>query len=210
MKLLINFKKNITIHIKNNLKEYTLVFLIFIIGLFIGVMVVNNCKENQMNEVSTFITDFIAKFKTAGDFDKSELTMQSIRNNVILALILWLAGTTVIGIPIVFVIILLRGIALGFTISSITYTLGTGKGVLFCLASIGLQNLIFIPIILSLGVSSIRLYKSIVKDKRKDNIKLAIIKHTLISSLLIFGLVISSFIQNICSLTILQKMIKYF
>ena len=197
-------------YIRNNFKEYTLVTLLFIIGLFIGVMVVNNCGESQLQEVSSYLSDFVSKFKDVGDINKSELIFSSIKSNIFLALVIWIAGTTVIGIPIVLIVILFRGLCLGYTISVITYTFGTFKGIGFCLASIFFQNILFIPAVLTLGVSSIKLYKSIVKDKRKENIKIEIIRHTIISGLMVLVLVISSMVENIISVPILQKIINYF
>lgn len=197
-------------YIINNYKEYILVGLIFIIGLFAGVLIVNNCKDDQMSEISTYITDFIAKFKEIETINKGELIITSIKNNIILALILWLAGTTVIGMPIVLAIILSRGVILGYTISAITFTLGTFKGISFCLISILLQNLLFIPAVLTLGVSSIKLYRSIMKDKRKENIKIEIIRHTIISVIMILTLIVSSIIEIVVSNSILKRCIKYF
>ena len=197
-------------YVKNNLKEYILVALLFIIGLFAGVLIVNNCKDNEMTEVSTYINDFITKYKEADNIDKSQLIMSSIKNNIILALIIWIAGTTVIGVPIVLAVILFRGVILGYTISAFTFTLGTAKGIWFCLLAIFLQNLLFIPAILTLGVSSIKLYKSIIKDKRRENIKVEIVRHTVISILMILVLILSSLVQNLLSMTLLKNFIKYF
>ena len=58
-----------------------------------------------------------------------------------------------------------------------------------------LQNIIFIPAIMILGVSSIKLYKSIVKDRRKENIKLSIVKHSGISIGALIALILSSIIK---------------
>ena len=99
---------------------------------------------------------------------------------------------------------------LGFTISSITVALGTLKGILFCIVSLVLQNILYIPAILTIGVSSIKLYKSIITDKRKENIKIEIIRHTIISTIMIAVLVLSTIIENFISLKIIKKIIKYF
>lgn len=194
----------------NNYKEYILMALLFIIGLFTGVLIINNCKESQIFEISAYINDFITKFKIAENINKTELIVTSIKYNLFLASIIWLAGTTVIGIPIVLITTILRGLVLGYTISSITLTLGTVKGITFCLTTIFLQNILFIPAFLTLGVSSLKLYKSIIKDKRKENIKLEIIRHTVISIFMIIIMIMSSVIENIISLNILKKIIKYF
>jgi len=61
-----------------------------------------------------------------------------------------------------------------------------------------------------LGVSSINLYKTITKDRRKETIKLGIVRHTVISIMMSLVLILSSIIENIVSISILKKIIKYF
>lgn len=197
-------------YVKNNYKEYILTSLIFIIGLFIGVMIINNSTETQSSEITTYLNEFITKFKGIQNINKTSLIFTSIKNNIILAVIIWVAGTTVIGLPIVLIAILLRGLILGYTISAVTLTLGASKGIIFCLIAIFLQNILFIPAVLTLGVSSIKLYKSIMKDKRRENIKVEIIRHTIISAIMILVLVISSLVENVISITLLKSFIKYF
>ena len=197
-------------YVYDNIKEYALVTILFIIGIFIGVIVVNNLDDVKTQEINTYITDFIARFKTIEKLDKVSLIGASIKNNIILTIIIWIAGTTVIGVPIVLAVILFRGVCLGYTISSITYSIGIGKGILFCIVALCLQNILFIPAILSLGVSSLKLYKSIIKDRRRENIKIEIIRHTIFSLLMLAVLILSSFIENTISISILQKIIKFF
>ena len=205
-----HWKEVLKNYIINNYKQYMLTLLLFIIGIFAGVMIINNSDDSQIFEISTYIDDFISKFKNIENINNVSLIITSIKNNILLALIIWVAGTTVIGMPIVLIVILFRGVVLGYTISAITYTLGTIKGISFCLISILLQNILFIPAVLTLGVSSIKLYKSIMKDKRKENIKIEIIRHTIISIMMLIILIISSIIENTVSLALLKNLIKYF
>ena len=205
-----NSKQIILNYIIDNSKKYILVTLIFLIGIFAGVMIVNNSSQDTVVQISLYITDFIEKFKMTEKINAGEFIISSIKNNTILACFLWFAGTTVIGIPLVFVLIFIRGLSLGYTISAFTYTLGTTKGVIFSILALFLQNILFIPAILTIGVSSIKLYKSILKDRRKESIKLEIIKHTIISVIMLLLLILSSLIENGVSFIILKKMIKYF
>ena len=115
-----HLKTIIANHILNNSKEYILVTLIFVIGIFLGVMFINNCSEEQETSVISYINEFIEKFKTMENLDKSDLLMDSIKSNIGLAIIIWLAGTTIIGMPVVLGIILFRGFCLGYTVSSIS------------------------------------------------------------------------------------------
>ena len=95
-------------------------------------MFVNNCSEEQEKSITSYVTEFTQKFKSIEKIDKSELRINSIKKNVGLTLVIWLAGTTIIGMPVVLAIILFRGFCMGYTISAITYTIGTGKSFLFC------------------------------------------------------------------------------
>ena len=191
-------------YVKNNYKEYILTSVILVIGLFIGVMFVNNLNQDKANMISDYIMQFINNFKQYNQIDKSELFISSVKNNLFLTIGLWIAGTTVIGMPVVLGIILYRGFCLGATISSISMALGIKKGIIFCFLSLFLQNIIYIPAIITIGVSSLKLYKSIIADRRKENIKIQIISHTIISLLMLLILIFSSFLENEVSIRLLK------
>lgn len=151
----INIKNIIFKHISNNSKEYIVVTLIFLIGIFFGVMFINNTQESQMSEITSYVNNFIEKLKNIENLENMKFLKISILENIVLAIILWFFGTTVIGIPVVFGIILYRGFCLGYTIATITAIMGIGKGISFISMALLLQNLIFIPSIIAIGVSRI-------------------------------------------------------
>ena len=210
LKRITNWKTTIINFLKNNSKEYLLVIIIFIIGMFIGVMLVNNTSVENQQIIENYILNFIEKFKSIANLDKLNLLTTSIIDNIILAIALWIAGTTIIGMPIVFGIILFRGFCFGYTVAAVTFTLGLGKGIFFCILNLFLQNIFFILAILTIGVSSIKLYKSIIADRRKENIKIEIVRHTVISLLMLVVLIFSSFVENKISVNLLKFGIKYF
>ncbi len=210
LKKITNWKTTIINFLKNNSKEYLLVIIIFIIGMFIGVMLVNNTSAENQQIIENYILNFIEKLKLIANLDKLNLLTTSIKDNIILAIALWIAGTTIIGMPIVLGIILFRGFCFGYTVAAVTFTLGLGKGIFFCILSLFLQNIFFILAILTIGVSSIKLYKSIIADRRKENIKIEIVRHTVISLLMLVVLIFSSFIENRISVNLLKFGIKYF
>ncbi len=142
-------------HVANNKKEYILVTLIFLVGIFLGVMFINNSKESQLSEISSYLNNFIDKLKNTEKLETMAILKTTLLENVILAVTLWFFGTTVIGIPIVFGIIMYRGFCLGYTISTIISVIGVGKGILFILITLVLQNIFFIPALIAIGVSRI-------------------------------------------------------
>lgn len=203
-------KEVIKSHIINNKKEYIIVFLIFIIGIFLGVMLINNTKDSEYEALKNYIIDFMNKFKDVQNLDNAELLSLSLFNNVMLATLIWFFGTTVIGIPVVFGLVLYRGFCLGYTISSFISVLGVWKGLGFVFSSLFLQNILYIPAIVAIAVSGFKLYKSITKDRRKDNIKLEIIRHIIFSLLMVIILCLSSLVEIFVSNNILKNLITYF
>ena len=116
-------KKAIFAHIENNLKEYIIVSIIFLIGIVIGVIFINNASEGQNTEINNYISSFIQDLKDNKDINDLALLKDSIKKNCVLAIFLWFMGSTVIGISIVYLTVCFRGFCLGYTISSIIMTL---------------------------------------------------------------------------------------
>lgn len=197
-------------HVINNKKEYILVTLLFLVGIFLGVMFINNSKETQLTEITNYMQQFIEKLKNTQNLETSTLLKTTIMQNIVLAITLWFFGTTVIGIPIVFGIIMYKGFCLGYTIATVIVTLGTGKGIIFILIALILQNIILIPAILAIGVNGFKLYKSIVKDRNKENIKVEVLRHTIFSVIMLCFLCISAMVEILISTNILKNFIKYF
>lgn len=197
-------------HIRKNIKEYLSVCIVFLIGTIIGVMFINNVEEGQKTQITQYLGNFAEALNTDYKIDLSSLLKSSIISNLILAISLWFIGSTVIGIPIVYIIIGVRGFSLGYTISSIMITYTMWKGILFSICSLLLQNIILIPCIVALAVSGIKLYKSIIKDKRRENVKMQIIRHTIFSSFIASLMVGASFIEVYGSSNIVSLCIKMF
>lgn len=120
-------KQIILTHIENNIKNYAIVSIIFVIGIVIGVIFINNTSESQSTEITNYITSFSQDLKENKKIDNLLLLRDSIKKNIVLAVILWFMGSTVIGISVVYLTICFRGFCLGYTISSIILSLGIRK-----------------------------------------------------------------------------------
>ena len=202
--------KNIILeNIKRNKKEYISLCIALFIGVVLGVLFINNVRDDEKIQIQEYINSFIDILKNNNEIDRVTLLKDSIIRNITIGIALWFVGSTVIGIPLVYAYVTYKGFCISYTISSCIAVLGQVKGLVFSLSSLFLQNIIIIPIILSISVSGIKLYQSIMKDRRKENIKLEIIKHTIISIISILCLVVAAIIETFLSTTLLGVLIKY-
>lgn len=199
----------IVLHIQRNSREYLIASIIFIIGILLGIVFVNNLNTIQTDEITEYLTGAVASLKESESLSTLVILKSSIQNNILLVIILWLMGSTVIGLLLVFLIVCFKGFCLGYTISSIVFVLGTGKGVILFLINMFLKNIISIPCIIALTVSGMKVYNSIMQDRRKENIKLEIIRHTIFAAFILALLILSSFLEVYVSQVILKYCIKY-
>ena len=203
------FAKIVINHILNNKKEYFVSVLLFFIGIIISIIFINNINDSQYSQISNYIKDIIIKIQSTDKFNYTRLFKESFLSNFTLIIIIWIASSTIIGIPIVYGNLIFKGFTLGYTISSIINVLGAKNGFLYVLSSMLLHNLISIPLILAASVSGIKLYKSIVKNKERENVKLEFIRHTVFCIIMLLGLIFSSIIEVYIS-TNLVKFLTYY
>ena len=191
-------------HINNNIVEYIVMIIILLIGIILGTMYINKADVNQTQEISNYINDFLNDIQNGSSIDLSRLFRTSVYNNLLIIVLLWISGLTVIGMPIVYLIVSVKGFCMGYTISAIIATVGSTEGIKIVLSTMLLQNIIIIPAILLLAVSGIKLYKAIMKDRRRENIKVEILRYTIIAFCVAVINVIASLVETYISANIFK------
>ena len=203
-------RKAIEKHIKENIKEYFIFALILIIGLFIGTLILNNSGTAQREEISNFLNGFNTQIKDGSRVEYTSMLFEILKKDILQVALITFLSVSIIGVPAIYLIIGYKGFSLGYTISAISVTFGAGKGLLFCLSLMFLSKIIEIPAIFFISISGIKMYKTIIKDKSRENIKYAVRKY--ISNLLIalIMFVISALVETYISSNLFLSIIKYF
>lgn len=196
-------------HIINNKRNYIIATILFFMGLIVGIMFVNNTKEEQFIQIDNYIKSLINNIKNTEKIDYILLLKESIISNFILVIIILIASSTIIGIPIVYITVIIKGFSLGYTISSIIAILGFGNGMLFVLPAMLLHNIIFIPVLLATSVSGMKLYKSITQNRERENIKIEFLRHLIFCAIMLVFFIISSLIEVYISTNLSKFFVNY-
>jgi stage II sporulation protein M len=157
-----------------------------------------------MNNIeNSSLTSYISSFSeniTKGDFKYRIIIADIIKNNVALLIAVWFLGLTMVGIPVILFIDVIKGFTLGFTISFIIKSLGV-KGISIVLLGILPQNIIYIPCIIVSSVISMSFSLNILKDKMNKQwmnniwVKIASYSFTfvLIIAVMFFGFILEAY-----------------
>lgn len=197
-------EKCIKNHIKENKCTYLSLFLFYIVGVLLGAAAINDLDFQQKNEMTEYFNGFL-KLLNSNEVNKISLFKISLLDNLKIIILFWLLGFTVIGIPIYYIIIGMRGFITGFSSGIIMGVLGT-KGILISTICFLPKEIIIIPCLIALGVNGIKLSKGILKNwfKKSKNIENGVKQRVgaysfvtvFISILIFFGTIFEGFIST--------------
>ena len=148
------FHKNIWLHM--------ICLVCFCSGIVIGTYTIKYMGNIDKNVLLQYLNSFTEQ--NANQISGQVILVQTIGNNLPFILAIWFLGLTIVGIPLVLIIDLVKGFTFGFSISFIISTLGK-KGIYFVLLEIMPQNIIYIPCLIVASVMAMEF--SIVSLKNK-------------------------------------------
>ncbi len=128
-----------------NKKNFIIISVIFCIGIMFGIFFINNSTETQKLEINTYIQELINNVKNSNNINKLNLLFLSLKENILLILLIWFLGCTIIGAVFIYVLIFYKGFSLGYTISALIAVLGVRQGALVSIVALLFQNIIFLP-----------------------------------------------------------------
>lgn len=132
-------------YIVRNKKNFIIIIVLFCIGLVGGTIFINNSAESQKLEINNYIQDLVNNIKNTEDVNKINILFLRIKQNVFFIILTWFLGCTIIGGIFIYLMILYKGFAIGYTISSMIAVLGVKSGTIFAVSGLLMQNIIFLP-----------------------------------------------------------------
>lgn len=95
------------------------VLIVLVLGLLFGSIYITILNNNDKKEIMENVTLYFNSFKNISFQDKLNIFKESFLKNVIYFLIMWVLGISMIGFPIILIMIFYRSFLFGFSIASI-------------------------------------------------------------------------------------------
>lgn len=203
-------KKQLFHHIENNLSLYTFTTILIFIGIFFGAIIVNSLNIEQKNDLYLYLTRFFKQMTNEPGMSASDLFNQSFSHYLKYIGFIWILGISVIGLPIILILLFLKGIVIGFTVGFLVSQMGI-KGFFLALVSVLPQNLILIPTFIIVGVASISFSLRMIRMQFKKTQPFAplFVKYSLLMVGVIGLIVLSSSIEAWISPFLMKTVIKF-
>ena len=191
-----------------NFNKKALRFLIgiSIIGFIFGCLFIIVISNTDKSLVKEYIESFI---KNLNNINYLDILKNTMFNNLLFIIVIWLLGISVIGIPINIFYYFLKSFVLGFTCVSFILTYGL-KGCIFSIIYViphNLINMILFTILVYYSLNfSILLIYSLIK-KKNINFKLFINKYVKILLFVIVGITITGIYESFILPNIMKRLL---
>lgn len=149
-----SIKSQIGIHFKENLSIYVFTSVLFLIGIIFGAIIVNSLNYTQKQDLFVYLSKFFGQVSDGQLASASVMFKQSFFHYVKYFGLIWILGLSVIGLPIILILIFLKGIVVGFTVGFLVNQMGW-YGFMLSFVSVMPQNLVLIPAFIVVGTTAI-------------------------------------------------------
>jgi len=197
-------------HVQTNFWLYIISILCLCIGIVLGVYTVGYMSSFEKSDLLSYMKSFCTSISTA-NIDSQSILLASVKNNLVLLLAIWFLGLTMIGIPIILLLEILKGFTIGYTTCFVVNGLGI-KGIWISILGVLPQNIIYIPCLIFSSVLAMDFSITVLKSKENNkypSLPLRIAAYSLsfvfVSIFMLLGCLIESYLTpNILKMTVLN------
>ncbi|MGP4076944.1 stage II sporulation protein M [Halobacillus sp. K22] len=198
--------------IQSHVNIFVFIFVLFIMGIIFGAVIVNSMNFVQKQDLFFYLKQFFEQNISTNGTTKATLWKDSILYHLKYMLLLFLLGISVIGMPIITVLLFIKGLVVGFSVGFLVNQMGW-YGLLISSAAIAPQNLLIIPVYLIAGslalIFSLTLCKQLFIRRVHQPILKGFARYSVFFGALMLILVVASTIEVFFSNTILDYVLKW-
>jgi len=130
--------------------------VLFLMGIIFGAIMVNSLSDHQKEDLFYYLNQFFGQVEEGAMVSSQDLLKLSFLHNLKFAGLIWILGVSIIGLPLIFVLLFIKGIVVGFSVGFFVNQMGW-HGLLLAFGSLLPQNLFIIPAFIFVAACSVSL-----------------------------------------------------
>lgn len=131
-------------------------------GVICGAIIVNSLSFTQKEDLLYYISKFFGQVADGEIATSHQILIGSISHNIKYIGMIWVLGVSIIGLPLILLLLFLKGTVIGFTVGFLVNAMGW-EGFRIAVVSILPQNIILVPLIIIITTLSLALSINIIR-----------------------------------------------
>jgi len=141
-------------HFREHSSIYLFVTVLFLMGVIFGAIVVNSLSLAQKEDLFYYLSQFFGQMAEGKVATSNDLFFQSLFHNSKFIGLMFILGVSIIGLPVILIMLFLKGLVVGFTVGFLVNQMGW-EGFVISFVSILPQNIIIIPVFIIAAALSV-------------------------------------------------------
>lgn len=159
-----NLGDTLRLHVKNQMSLYLFITVLFMMGVVFGAVVVNTLSPTQKEGLLEYLGYFFRGLDQNTIAEPKIAFQHSMGDHLKTLGLMWILGLSIIGIPLILILIFLKGLVIGFTVGFLVSQL-SWRGLWFAFLSVVPQNLLVVPAMIIIAVSGIHFSLLLVRNR---------------------------------------------
>ncbi|HEX7064338.1 MAG TPA: stage II sporulation protein M [Bacillales bacterium] len=148
------FKKMVQAHIQDNSSVYTFTMVLLIMGVIFGAVIVNSLALSEKQDLFIYLKQFFGEVGDGNFASPEAMFSQSLTHYLKYIGFMWILGISIIGLPIILILLFLKGVVVGFTVGFLVNQM-SWHGLMLAFVSVLPQNLILVPAFIIVSTASV-------------------------------------------------------
>ncbi|MDQ0219065.1 stage II sporulation protein M [Peribacillus cavernae] len=149
-------------HISEHSSLYGFITVLFLMGVIFGAILVNSLSFTQKEDLFYYLSQFFGQVSQGKIISDHDMFTQSVAHNVKYIGLIWILGISIIGLPVILILLFLKGMVVGFTVGFLVNQMGW-NGFLLSFVSILPQNIFIVPIFIVIAALSVSLSMKMIR-----------------------------------------------
>lgn len=159
-------KRTIYTHMEEHQSIYLFSGVLLAMGVIFGAIVVNSLSFSQKNDLYAYLSLFFGQVQKGEFAHSNDMFIHTFVHYIKYIGLMWLLGLSIIGLPVVFILLFIKGLVVGFTVGFLVSQMGF-NGFLLSFVTILPQNIVLIPVFIIIATAaisfSLRLWRQVTK-----------------------------------------------
>lgn len=195
------FGQTLQLHLKENLSLYLFTIVLFTMGVSFGAITVNSLSLDQKQDLMGYLYQFFNELQSGLKANPQSAFQQSLGDHLKYIGFIWILGLSIIGLPIILIMVFLKGLVVGFTVGFLVHQ-WHWNGLMIAGLSVLPQNLLVIPVVIIIGTAGISFSLRLIRSRftrRGEHIYPYFLRYTFLVLVLGFVLGLASLFEAFIS-----------